>query len=251
MDRRTFLSVSAGAGLVSQAQAQSKLQIFLLAGQSNMAGRGIVQAQDKEPIAGVMALNKEMQWQPAVDPLHWDRPEIAGVGMGRSFGKAIRAAHPEMEIGLVPGAFGGSALHEWVPGSMHYKNAVERTRAALQRGVLRGILWHQGEADSADLDKARSYLTRWVPMMTSLKKDLNAEDVPVIVGQLGQFFVRSPYARIVNEQLAMIPATVQNTAFVPSHGLKHKGDDVHFDAPSLYEFGRRYAHAWLIFDKTS
>ena len=83
-------------------------------------------------------------------------------------------------------------------------------------------------------------------MITSLRNDRTSPDIPVIVGQLGPFFVRSPYVRIVNEQLAMLPAVVPNVAFVPTTGLKHKGDDVHFDTPSFRELGRRYGHAYLM-----
>jgi Carbohydrate esterase, sialic acid-specific acetylesterase len=161
----------------------------------------------------------------------------------------MKKTYPKAHIGLLPCAFGGSPLHDWIPGAIHYENAVKRTREAQKQGTLRVILWHQGEAESNDLDRARSYRERWTHMMTSLRKDLGAPDVPVIVGQLGLFFVKSPYARIVNEQLAMIPASVPYTAFVPSYGLKHKGDEVHFDTPSLREFGRRYAHAFLMWQR--
>ena len=44
----------------------------------------------------------------------------------------------------------------------------------------------------------------------------------------------------------MLPAVVPNVAFVPTTGLKHKGDDVHFDTPSFRELGRRYGHAYLM-----
>lgn len=244
MFRRQFLFSSA-AGLAAAMQPAG-YDLFLLAGQSNMAGRGVVEPQDNEPIPGVMSFNKEHQWVPAGDPLHWDKPDVAGVGIGRSFARVVKAAHPQSDIGLVPCAFGGSPLEHWMPGAQHYTNAVTRMREALKHGRLRGILWHQGEAECADLDKARSYVDRWKIMITSLRNDLNSPDVPVIVGQLGPFFVRSPYVRIVNEQLAMLPAVVPNVAFVPTIGLKHKGDDVHFDTPSFRELGRRYGHAYLM-----
>jgi hypothetical protein len=245
MRRRHFLLGSASSLAVSAAQA-SNYDLFLLAGQSNMAGRGVVESQDKEPIPGVMSFSKEQQWVPAIDPLHWDKPDIAGVGIGRSFARVVKAAHPQSTIGLVPCAFGGSPLEHWMPAAQHYTNAVVRMREALKQGRLRAILWHQGEAESADLDNARSYIDRWKTMITSLRNDLHSPDVPVIVGQLGPFFVRSPYVRIVNEQLAMLPAVVPNVAFVPAIGLKHKGDDVHFDSLSIRELGRRYGHAYLM-----
>jgi hypothetical protein len=68
-----------------------------------------------------------------------------------------------------------------------------------------------------------------------------------VVGQLGEFY-SGAFARTVDEQLAIIPLQVPKTAFVSSAGLKPKSDNVHFDSPSLREFGRRYAHAFLMLD---
>ena len=47
----------------------------------------------------------------------------------------------------------------------------------------------------------------------------------------------------------MLPNQVSNTAVVVSSGLKHKGDDVHFDTASLREFGKRYAKAMKALQK--
>jgi hypothetical protein len=41
-----------------------------------------------------------------------------------------------------------------------------------------------------------------------------------------------------------VAASVPFTAFVSSDGLASKSDKLHFDAPSLREFGKRYAAAF-------
>ena len=212
-----------------------------------MAGRGVVEAQDKAPIPRVYMLTKELEWKPAVDPLHFDKADIAGVGLARSFARELTKSNPSASIGLIPAAFGGTSLEEWKPGGKLYTTAVARARAAMKSGKLRGILWHQGEADSGKEENAKSYRERWTKVIGSLREDLNAANVPVIVGQLGEFYT-GPFARTVDEQLAIIPLQVPRTAFVSSAGLKPKVDNVHFDAPSLREFGRRYAHAFLMLD---
>lgn len=229
------------------AQPPSNLQLFLLAGQSNMAGRGVVEARDKQPIPRVYVLTKDFEWMPAVDPLHFDKPDIAGVGLGRSFALELAVSNPSASIGLIPAAFGGTSLEEWHPGGKLYNDAVARVRAAMKSGRLRGILWHQGEADSGKEEHAKSYRERWTKIIGSMREDLNAANVPVVVGQLGEFYT-GPFARTVDEQLAIIPLQVPRAAFVSSAGLKPKSDNVHFDAASLREFGRRYAHAFLMLD---
>ena len=71
-----------------------------------------------------------------------------------------------------------------------------------------------------------------------------------MAGQIGEFLYDrspkpSPYARVVNEALADLPAKVPVTACALSHGLKDKGDQLHFDTASQHEFGRRYAEQML------
>lgn len=230
------------------AQPQGEMELFLLAGQSNMAGRGAVEEQDKQPIAGVWMLDQELQWKPAIDPLHFDRPAIIGVGLGRSFARTLKRLDPNAQIGLIPAAFGGSSLDQWAPGGKLFTDAVARAKAAQKRGRLRAILWHQGESDSAKPETANSYDERWVRFIAALRKEIG--DVPVVVGQLGEFFGKKAesYADAVNDQLALLPRRASRVAFVSSEGLTHKGDVVHFDSPSLREFGRRYAFAYLMLD---
>lgn len=245
--RLMFFAAFAIGSLLAQNAPPHDLQLFLLIGQSNMAGRGAVEAQDRETLPGIFMLNKELAWVPAVDPLHFDKPAIAGVGIGRSFAKVIRRANPEASIGLIPAAFGGSSLDEWKPGGKLYVDAVSRAREAMKSGKLRGILWHQGESDSGKEELVKSYRARFAELIQHLRTDLDAPEVPVVVGELGEFR-DGVLNRQLNEQLALMPFTVRHSAFVSSAGLVDKGDKTHFDAPSQREFGRRYGLAFLSLD---
>jgi hypothetical protein len=227
------------------------MELFLLIGQSNMAGRGVIEEQDRVPFPRVFTLTKEETWVPAVEPIHFDRPDRLGTGLGRSFAHVLAEAAPTAKIGLIPAAMGGSALDEWKPGGKLYTDAVRRAKVAMKSGRLRGILWHQGETDAAKLELIRSYQDRWLATMKSLRADLG--DVPILVGELGRFLYgreKNDYAmaRLMNEQLALLAVAGERVAFVPSGGLAHKGDVLHFDSTGLREFGRRYAHAFLMLD---
>ena len=61
---------------------KEKFHLFLLVGQSNMAGRGVVSPADNAPHPRVLMLTKAGTWVPAVDPLHFDKPTAVGVGLG-------------------------------------------------------------------------------------------------------------------------------------------------------------------------
>ena len=233
--------------------AKENFHLFLLVGQSNMAGRGTVTPADKEPIARVLMLDKSGAWVPAVDPLHFDKPAVVGVGLGRSFAAAIAEANPGVTIGLIPCAVGGSPIDTWKPGIFYdatkshpWDDAMRRAKLALQAGTLKGILWHQGESDSTAV-LASGYEAKLHDLISRMRAELRAPKVPFIAGQLGKFS-ESPWDEFktrVDQTHRDLPTKVPHTAFVASDGLTHRGDKVHFDSDSYREFGRRYAAAYL------
>jgi hypothetical protein len=225
---------------------KTNLHLYLLMGQSNMAGRGKLAAEDQTPHPRVLMFTLANQWEPAVEPVTHDKPGYLGVGPGLAFGKAMAAHDLDATTGLVPCAVGGTPLKRWQRGGDLYSNAVHRARLALRDGTLKGILWHQGESDSGTSTNANTYGDRLAQMIKDIRADLGCPDLPIVVGQIGEFLYdrgpdRSPYARVVNAALAALPSNVPATACASSKGLKHKGDQLHFDAASQRELGRRYA----------
>src|SRR5690606_23928776 len=109
---------SAGAearAMLSGPAPTRPMQLFLLAGQSNMAGRGDIEAQDSIVHPRIFVLNRDLEWVAAVEPLHFDKP-VAAVGPGLSFARALADADPEAIIGLIPAAVGGSPITSWEAG---------------------------------------------------------------------------------------------------------------------------------------
>jgi pimeloyl-ACP methyl ester carboxylesterase len=232
---------------------KDKFHLFLLIGQSNMAGRGAVTPADQTPPARVLMLNQAGEWVPAVDPMHFDKPTVVGVGLGRTFGIAVAAATPGVTIGLIPCAVGGSPIEVWRPGAYYeptkshpWDDAMWRAQVALQAGTLKGILWHQGESDS-NAQQVPLYAAKLHDLIARLRAELHAPTVPFIAGQLGKF-ADAPWNEFkveVDRVHRELPAKVKGTAFVSAEGLNHKGDKVHFDADSYRMFGQRYAEAYL------
>jgi hypothetical protein len=166
-----------------------------------------------------------------------------------SFGRTLADADPTVTIGLIPCAVGGTPLSRWEKGADLYEAALARARLAMKDGNLRGILWHQGEADSGQEATAQSYAARLARMIGDLRTDLGAGEVPFVAGELGDFLApvtkegTPSFWPVVNAQLATLPTLVSRAAVVDSAGLQPKSDAVHFDTPSLREFGLRYARA--------
>jgi hypothetical protein len=248
----TFMAVASLATAADvQLPPKKDLQLFILAGQSNMAGRGQIDDEGRTPKPRVYALNKDSQWQPAVDPLHWDKPG-AGVGIGKTFGEIIAAGNPGISVGLVPTACGGSPISTWMPGqrwaqtnSNPWDDAIARAKRAMQDGTLKAILWHQGESDATAKD-APLYEKRLEDLITRFRTELNAPDLPFIIGQLGRF-PGKPW----NENIEAVHAAQQavakkmkNVRFVPIEGMTSK-DNLHYDTPSQRIFAKGYADAYL------
>ncbi len=252
-----FVACSLAASLTASAAvalpAKENFHLFLLVGQSNMAGRGTVTPADKVPHARVLMLDKSGSWVPAVDPLHFDKPAMVGVGLGRTFANLVADATPGVTIGLIPCAVGGSPIDTWTPGTYYqatqshpWDDAIRRARLALQAGTLKGILWHQGESD-AKRDLAPDYEKKLHALIARFRAELRAPAVPFLAGQLG-VFPDSPWDEFkqrIDAAHRGLPAKVARTAYVGAEGLGHKGDKTHFTADAYREFGRRYAEAYL------
>ncbi len=240
------------AGCSQQYSNSRNFHLYILAGQSNMAGRGQVQEQDMQTHPRVYVLNQGNEWELAKDPLHFDKLGIVGVGPGLAFGKAMAGYKKRVRIGLIPCAAGGSPISSWAKGGYHkqtkshpYDDAVIRAKAAMQDGVIKGIIWHQGESDSKP-EKIQVYQAKLEKLIANFRRDSGDEKLPFVVAKLADFYVeRNPNAESINKILENIPNIVENTACVDVSGFTHKGDVLHFDTKSSRELGRRYAEQMI------
>ncbi|MBR4654326.1 MAG: hypothetical protein IKO72_13280 [Kiritimatiellae bacterium] len=227
---------------------KGRLHLYLLMGQSNMAGRGALKPSNiLASTPRLLMFDEKGQWRMAAEPLHADK-SVAGAGLGMSFGRTMVDSGPIHSVGLVPCAVGGTPLSQWMPGAPLYVKAVERAKEAMKSGRLTGILWHQGETDANSAEAAATYGERFRQMITRLREDLGQGDVRVIVGGLGQFLDRRVAAgkggahwREVDAQLRASAKELPNCFYVPADGLEDGGDMLHFSTPALREFGERYA----------
>jgi len=240
--------------------------IFLLLGQSNMAGHGCIragdpwQAGDRSPRPGVLVLGGQgsarsprprgwTRWRPAAHPLHLNQ-RSAGFGLGLPFAARLLEAALAPRIGLIPGAWGGAGIDLLGPGSPLYENAVRRARLASRHGTLAGVLWHQGETDALHEPLAQSHAGKLTRLISRLRDELGAPELPILIGDLAPFgdSRRKPEAvarrALVRAGLRRVADEDPHAAFVESLGLGGC-DGVHFDRAALVELGHRYAEAFL------
>lgn len=232
-----------------------RLDLYLLMGQSNMKGRGIMPDEPLRNSRMVMMHLKDDPWYLARHPLHLTGDALtfaghdnAGVGPGLAFAETIVAEDPKVRVGLIPCAVGGSQIALWQQGTPLYDNAVRRAKLALQttapvNGRIRGVLWLQGEAD-APPERRAAYETKLLKLVDDLRADLSTPDLPFIactIGEMGASDKRANQSAI-NAILLSLPMKRPRTACVDAHDLTgHIGDKVHFDTASQNEIGQRYA----------
>ena len=228
---------------------KENFHLFLLAGQSNMAGRGFINDQNQMTHPRVLMVDRSGNWIPATDPIHFDKSE-AGIGPGLTFASTLVEADKSITIGLIPTACGGSPISSWVPGGYHdqtkshpYDDAIARMKQAMKSGTLKAVLWHQGEADTGD-ELSKSYQESLENLIKRFRSESGNSELPIVIGQLGHFLTWSDGTHRVDQAHQTIANNDKFTTFVPSNGLTSNPDQIHIDAESQREFGYRYAKAY-------
>ena len=223
------------------------IKSFLMLGQSNMAGRGFL--HEVEPIYNEkIKMLRNGQWQMMTEPINYDRP-VAGVSLAASFAEAFAKANQDEQIGLIPCAEGGSSLDDWHPQGTLFQHALSEARFALESSQICGILWHQGESDSHN-SLHETYYEKLSLIIETLRKELNLQQVPLMIGELGDFLGKTGFGKYssefqeINKQLRRFAHEQQNCYFVSAKGLTSNPDGIHLNAVSQRKFGFRYYAAF-------
>lgn len=220
--------------------------IFLLLGQSNMAGYPKALASDKvrNPRVRVLGYDncaatgrQQNKWDVATPPLHecWN----GAIGPGDYFAKAMLDELPEGDtIGLVPCAISGEKIETFLKrGGAKYGWILERARLARQAGgVIEGMLFHQGESNCGDPawpEKVRA-------LVQDLRTDLSLASIPFVAGELVPTGACARHNALVNK----LPQLMSQTFVVSASGLGLDPSDttwrLHFDHTSQITLGMRY-----------
>lgn len=229
---------------------QENLDIYVCIGQSNMAGRAVLPPELTDTLDNVFLLNSDGVFEKAVNPLNRYSNIRKDISMQRlspayEFGITISRL-TKSDVGLVVNARGGSSINSWIKGSKdgYYEKTLSRIREAMKYGVVKAILWHQGETDCASSDK---YMAKLQKLITDLRTDLGMEDLPVVVGQISRWdgWTKRPEGtKAFNEMITTVPDFIPNSGFVTSEGIKPYKDefDPHFDTGGQLLLGKRYAY---------
>jgi hypothetical protein len=282
MRRREFLiGTAAGTvGLVTTSSAvgsslaqgpDPNFHVYLAFGQSNMEGYPGIEPQDKigvnkrfQMLAAVdfAALGrKKGEWYDAVPPLC---RTSTGLCPADYFGRTMVARMPErFTIGIVNVAVAGCKIElfhkntydtyaatapEWMTniikeyGGNPYQHLVDMAKLAQKRGVVKGILLHQGESNTNDKDWPNKVGAIYGDLLRDLS--LRTEDVPLLAGETVNADQQGATAS-VNAIIGELPKVVPNSHVISSKGCECRPDRLHFTAAGYRELGKRYAEKML------
>ncbi len=227
------------ATMSSAGTAAPTIQVFLLAGQSNMVGRGQPISDGTGPVDPNLLLYRDGAWQEAQDPLGPDKDKERGVGPGMTFGLGVLSHEPPgTKVGLIMCARGSTTIGAWRHGSGAFNSC--RSMAHASGGTVAGVAFLQGEFEA----KSRGKAARWQKGFEAVERDFEKwfGQVPFVLGQIGN--IDRPYAQEVRDQQTAAAAEFAAVTLVPSLDLPLQPDGVHFTADAAKALGYRYGDAW-------
>ncbi len=240
--------------------------LYVLAGQSNMDGRGRVSDLTEEqrwPFEGVEIFYRNLpapggDWKP-LGPGYSVAPGYKGplpsptFGPELGFATALRKARPERRLALIKAAKGGTNLREnWKPGLrgepgtqgplyQAFLETVSTARKALEakgdRCVLAGMIWHQGESDSKSATEV--YQQQLTEFIARVREDLEQPALPFVIGEVFDNRNRDT----VRAAQKAVAASVPGVGLASADGLATLDPGTHFDTKSQLILGERFADA--------
>ena len=239
---------------------QGDLTLFILAGQSNMSGAGIVPPIVEDNL-NVFTFGNDYHWHVAKEPIDNPFGQIdavsldtnAGFGPSLEFATSLWQTDESMKIGLIPCAEWTSSINEWqrnLSEKSLYGSCLRRTLTASPMGDIAGLLFWQGETDSIVFSQTNKIVlpNEWAEyfstFITDFRSDLDIPNLPVVFVQIGtntdpEFFENWQIVQAQQESVQLSCVTMINVADLELQ------DTVNYSTESQHIIGQRLADAFL------
>ncbi|MBR3073940.1 sialate O-acetylesterase [Fibrobacter sp.] len=254
----------------ANAAPDPNFHIYIAYGQSNMEGNAtnFTDKDKKEhPRVKMFAttscprLNRPTvgEMYPAVPPMFKCN---AGLSPADWFGRHMADSLPDVTIGIIPVAQGGTSIRlfdpddyknyiasaaDWLQsGAKAYGNdgnamgrIIEVAKKAQEKGVIKGIIFHQGETDGGMSNWEQIVKKTYEYMLKQL--NLKAEETPFVAGEM----VDGGSCAGFNSRVNNLSKYIVNFGVASSKGYGSKGDGLHFTVEGYRGMGLRYAQQML------
>ena len=246
--------------------------IYLAFGQSNMEGQGDIGNEDKNVderfqllwSADAGSCNQgasKGKWIKAIPPLA--HCQGAKLGPADYFGRTmVEKTDPQIKVGIIVVAIAGCSIdlfdktgyanyarsqQSWMTqrintyGGNPYGRMIEMAKKAQEEGVIKGIIFHQGETDAGN----GQWPSKVKSVYDNIIKDLGLDnDIPFLAGEV----LRTGVSKGANNNIAKLPQQSKNFYVVSSEGFNQAlgdGQNVHFTSQEYRDFGKRYAEKMI------
>ena len=231
--------------------SKENVWVFILAGQSNMAGRGIVEPMDTIPNLKILTINKKEDIIIAKEPLHFYQPTLTGLDCGLSFGKELLKHIPDsISLLIIPAAVGGSSINQWINDEIFrnvklFSNFKAKVAIGKRHGTIKGILWHQGEIDATTQLTIETYDKQLQNLFNLFRNELAIDELPILIGELGSFSKTKDNWSAINSKIEDYIAIDSFAHLIKTDDLRHIGDSLHFDSEAQRKIGKRFAEKFV------
>ena len=273
---KKILLGAAFAMALSQVNAapDPNFHIYLAFGQSNMEGQGDIGDQDRSVDERFQLLwsadggscnqgASKGKWIKATPPLA--HCQGAKLGPADYFGRTmVEKADSKIKVGIISVAVAGCSIklfdkdnyksyvssqqgQSWMIqrinayGGNPYGRLIEMAKKAQEDGVIKGIIFHQGETDAGD----GQWPSAVKKVYDNIIKDLDlGNDIPFLAGEV----LRTGVSKGANNNIAKLPQQSKNFYVVSSEGFNQAlgdGQNVHFTSQEYRDFGKRYAEKMI------
>jgi len=248
--------------------------IYLAFGQSNMEGQGDIGDQDRSVDERFQLLwsadggscnqgASKGKWIKATPPLA--HCQGAKLGPADYFGRTmVEKTDSKIKVGIISVAVAGCSIklfdkdnyksyvssqqgQSWMIqrinayGGNPYGRLIEMAKKAQEDGVIKGIIFHQGETDAGD----GGWPSAVKKVYDNIIKDLGlGNDIPFLAGEV----LRSGVSSGANNNIAKLPQQSNNFYVISSEGFNQAlgdGQNVHFTSQEYRDFGKRYAEKMI------
>ena len=174
----------------------------------------------------------------------------------------VEKTDPQIKVGIIVVAVAGCSIdlfdkdgyanyarsqQSWMTqrintyGGNPYGRMIEMAKKAQEEGVIKGIIFHQGETDAGN----GQWPSKVKKVYDNIIKDLGlGNDIPFLAGEV----LRSGVSSGANNNIAKLPQQSSNFYVVSSEGFNQAlgdGQNVHFTSQEYRDFGKRYAEKMI------
>jgi len=240
---------------------QGNMKLFIIAGQSNASGRGILPTTQTEN-AQVYVFGNDYHWRLLLEPSDDFANQVdavsadddAAFSFAYPFAIELLRTYPDMIIGVIPCARGGTSLYEWrrqLGDDTLYGSCLKRARAASVMGEISAILFYQGEKDARDpalFPELELYPNSWAVHFEELaaawRADLGLPNLPIVYAQIGTTTdpILYPNWGAVRTQQALV--SFPNCHMVLTDDVPLQ-DTAHFTTYGYRLVGRRFSAGYV------